>query len=249
MIGIYYIKNKSNGMVYIGQSIQIKTRWARHIWELNTNQHDNQYLQNAWNKYGQNNFEFGILEECPKEMLNERETYWFNKYAPNTYNLSSTGEHHYLQEESKLKISNKLKGVKKSSETIKRMREAQSKINHHRKHTPEAKEKIVNALIGRNVSVQTRNKISKANTGKQRIDILGKKRPVEVVEKYIAPKRKPVLQFDLEGNLIREWISTQEPSKKLGIPNANINRVLHGKRKQAGGYVWKYKTCLIVSQT
>mgnify|MGYP000886959842 CR=1 FL=1 len=62
--GVYQIVNKLNGHKYIGSSINIWTRWGRHLSDLRKNKHDNNYLQNAWNKYGEDNFEFGVLLFC-----------------------------------------------------------------------------------------------------------------------------------------------------------------------------------------
>jgi group I intron endonuclease len=62
MIGIYKIENKANGKVYIGQSANINKRWIEHRSNLNNNRHPNRKLQNAWNNYGQDNFDFNILE-------------------------------------------------------------------------------------------------------------------------------------------------------------------------------------------
>lgn len=52
-IGIYQIKNKINGKVYIGQSINIEKRLKRHLNDLRKLKHRNQHLQNAFNKYGE----------------------------------------------------------------------------------------------------------------------------------------------------------------------------------------------------
>lgn len=48
-------------------------RHCRHFGELNRNVHNNKHLQNAWNKYGEESFEFNVLEYCDVELLNERE--------------------------------------------------------------------------------------------------------------------------------------------------------------------------------
>lgn len=45
MIGIYKIENKVNGKVYVGQSIDINTRWKCHISYLNSGIHHNKHLQ------------------------------------------------------------------------------------------------------------------------------------------------------------------------------------------------------------
>ena len=55
-------------------------RHCRHFGELNRNVHNNKHLQNAWNKYGEESFEFNVLEYCDVELLNEREKYWINHF-------------------------------------------------------------------------------------------------------------------------------------------------------------------------
>lgn len=55
-------------------------------------------------------------------------------------------------------------------------------------------------------------------------------------------KAKPVLQFDKEGNFIREWPSGVKVEEELGIHQQSISWCCLGKRyKSAGGYLWKYK--------
>jgi group I intron endonuclease len=78
--GIYCILNILNNKRYIGYSQNINKRWTRHKNDLRRNKHDNSYLQNAWNKYGEENFEFVILEKCQAEFLKEREVYYIKQY-------------------------------------------------------------------------------------------------------------------------------------------------------------------------
>lgn len=91
--GIYYIKNKINGKYYIGQSKDIYSRWIHHKTDLRNGMHHNNHLQSAWNKYGEDNFEFSIIEECDKHDLNVREQYWILTYDSfeNGYNLDYGG--------------------------------------------------------------------------------------------------------------------------------------------------------------
>ena len=51
--------------------------------------------------------------------------------------------------------------------------------------------------------------------------------------------RKKNGQFDLNNNFIREWDSLTEASKQLNISIGNISSVIHNKRNQAGGFIWK----------
>lgn len=80
MVGIYIIKNKINNKVYIGQSINIKNRWKGHIKASKTN---DSHLYRAIRKYGLENFDFDVLEECSKEYLDEKENYYILKYNSN----------------------------------------------------------------------------------------------------------------------------------------------------------------------
>ena len=100
MIGIYMIKNKINGRVYIGQSSNIKKRWRTHVQDLNSQTHHNQKLQRAWNKYGPGGFDFIIIEECPVDELDKKERFYieiFDAYKTG-YNLTSGGRINSLEE-------------------------------------------------------------------------------------------------------------------------------------------------------
>lgn len=50
---------------------------------------------------------------------------------------------------------------------------------------------------------------------------------------------KTVIQYDLQGNYIKTWDSIKEAKKQLNISN-HISECCKGKRKTAGGFVWKY---------
>ena len=78
--GIYKITNLKNNKAYIGQSTDIKTRWKNHKIELKNNSHRNSHLQNAFNKYGEEAFEFRILEETFEENLDDAEEYWIDYF-------------------------------------------------------------------------------------------------------------------------------------------------------------------------
>jgi hypothetical protein len=54
-------------------------------------------------------------------------------------------------------------------------------------------------------------------------------------------KIKPILQYNKQGEFVREWESLTEANKTLHVAIGDIWRVLNGKRPFAGGYNWKYK--------
>jgi len=75
--GIYEIKCKLTGKIYIGSSVNINRRWMNHKNLLKQNKHYNKYLQSSWNKYGEENFEWRVIEIVDKENLIESELKWF----------------------------------------------------------------------------------------------------------------------------------------------------------------------------
>lgn len=103
--GIYKIENLINGKIYVGKTLHLNKRFKEHLWELKKGNHFNRYLQNSWNKYGEENFKFSILEEVSnKDLLYEKELEWilrlkandsaygYNSCLPNKDNCG-VGEH------------------------------------------------------------------------------------------------------------------------------------------------------------
>jgi group I intron endonuclease len=73
--GIYKILNRINGKYYVGSTKNFNKRWNSHKANLNKHTHTNIHLQNSYNKFGKENFEFHIVESlCDlkiKETLEE----------------------------------------------------------------------------------------------------------------------------------------------------------------------------------
>lgn len=97
MIGIYKIENKVNGKVYIGQSINIEERWRTHRNMLRRDDHYNKHFQNSWNKYGEENFDFSVIENVSDiKQLSPREIYWIDYFKSFDksfgYNMTVGGE-------------------------------------------------------------------------------------------------------------------------------------------------------------
>lgn len=85
-IGVYAIWSEIDDKKYVGIAWNpkgFKERWKSHRTMLRGNYHDNSYLQNHYNKYGENNLLFKILETCPKgiarEELEYKESQWIEK--------------------------------------------------------------------------------------------------------------------------------------------------------------------------
>lgn len=91
--GVYQIACTKNNKIYIGSSKNILSRWKHHTSELNRNCHGNMFLQEDWNKYGQDNFKFTILEETKIGNRYDVEQEYFKLLMPfyrtcNGYNIS-----------------------------------------------------------------------------------------------------------------------------------------------------------------
>lgn len=113
--GVYIINNKINNHNYIGSSVNIKKRFSRHKTDLRKNKHPNRYLQRAWNKYGEENFEFIHIEHITyPDQIRKREIRNINLYGGD-YNLDKVnldGIFYHTQETKDL-MSSLAKGKKK----------------------------------------------------------------------------------------------------------------------------------------
>lgn len=89
--GIYKITNLLNKKVYIGQSVDVKTRWSNHIKaSLGIDSIAHSKVHDAMMQDGVWNFTFELLEKCDKSMLNEREKYYIGFYQSNLYGYNLT---------------------------------------------------------------------------------------------------------------------------------------------------------------
>jgi group I intron endonuclease len=73
-VGICLVTTK----VYVGSSLTCKQRIRGHYRSLKRGNHTNQYVQSAYNKYGENNFVFEIIETCSGDDRFKREQWWVN---------------------------------------------------------------------------------------------------------------------------------------------------------------------------
>lgn len=130
MSGIYKIINKLDGKYYVGSSKNLSSkkgnRLSRHKTDLKYNRHINKKLQNAYNKYGINNFDFLIIEECEEHELLNKEQIYLNEAKnnkENCYNLSFIAGKVEMNDDVKNKIRKFKLGKKLSEKTIKILKE------------------------------------------------------------------------------------------------------------------------------
>lgn len=84
--GVYAIINQAGGNMYVGASKGVTSRWVRHQTLLRNNKHHSRHLQNAWDKYGPQRFQFVILAFCGVDDLADTEQYYINTLRP-VYNV------------------------------------------------------------------------------------------------------------------------------------------------------------------
>ena len=89
--GIYKITNKNNGLCYVGQSVDVADRWKQHIkCGLGIDTPAQNKLYKAMLKDGVTNFTFELLEQCDKQLLNEKERFYINLYQAYEFGYNST---------------------------------------------------------------------------------------------------------------------------------------------------------------
>jgi group I intron endonuclease len=261
--GIYIIQSISKPeRVYVGSAIDLKDRLRKHISDLQHNKHHSPTLQNHFNKYGESDLSFEVLESgeyVGKEHLLAREQGWYIPYggmnkdglpyfniakiagsnfgttqsdeARKKKSLAGIGRVASVETRKKRSEANKgqvpwIKGKHHSSETIIKMRKPKSE---------EHKNNISKALIGNTYGIGNKGNLGKPSPLK------GTTKSEESRKKMREGKILPILQYDLQGNFIKEWLSPIIAARELLINNGSISHCLIGDNKTGGGFIWKYK--------
>lgn len=137
MCGVYMIKNKVNGKFYIGSSIDIHVRWTKHKRCLRNGNHHSLHLQRAWDKYGEDNFDFIVLEETDPDKTYEREQHYLDILKPYDNSIGYNMIHNAVGGGLCGEL-NPMFGKHHSEETIDKIRQAKIGV----KHTDEWKEHL-----------------------------------------------------------------------------------------------------------
>lgn len=252
--GIYLIMNKINNKKYIGQASNIKTRWTHHKTDLRCGCHHNRHLQASWNKYGEENFVFSIIEECSEECLNDRESYWINYYNSynNGYNLDHGGNgiRGYVHTEEEIE---KMRRIKKpmiilqfdsNFNFIKEWMGGASHISKELKYTREC------------ILLRCDHRIKEMSLYKDSYWIYKDEyynedfswdkylNNIKLVEtcKPIIKNSKRIMQYTKDRQLIRIWDSYSE-LKKAGYNTSQISGICHQSRgkRTAANYIWCFE--------
>ncbi len=204
---IYYICNMKKGIIYkytspsgkhyIGKTINPKARKREHL--CNSKVLKTKFYS-AVRKYGLESFEYEVLFESPllpivelNLLLNEKEKHFIQMFDSfnNGYNLTLGGDGQIgFKHSEKTKALYRQQRKSYSQETLNKM----SIVAKNKVLSDETKEKIRLGNIGKGMTEANKQLVSEQ-------------------------KSKPIIQYDLEGNFIREWKSATQAAKELGFKN------------------------------
>jgi group I intron endonuclease len=162
---VYLITCSANGKQYVGSTVNgWEERWRGHK-SCMKNGRSNPAMQNSFNAYGMDAFSCRLLETVDEglERLVEREQYWIeelNTMAPVGFNCRDAGNQGSLTDAAKSRVSESLKQYytenSMSDETKQKISDALS----GRQRPEEVRRKISEAHQGRTVSEETKARIS-----------------------------------------------------------------------------------------
>lgn len=248
--GIYCIENLIDHKKYIGQSVNLKKRISKHLYELKNGVHFNDHLQQAWYKYGENNFNISIICYCKKDELDEKEIYYIDLYKTTDkkygYNKDSGGNKNKTRTE---ESCNKMREYWKQHggindgllQATKRAKKPVIQFNKKGEIIAEY-DSIIEAseatgIAFGNISAVCLgdNKTSFGYVWRFKGDDFNKFK----IENNIKTKKK-VVQYTMDRKYVNEYPSISDAWRETGIDYRNISAVCNGNRKSANGYIWKF---------
>lgn len=247
--GIYKITNCVNNKVYIGKSIDIlNKRWPYHKTLLNNGTHVNKHLQNSWNKYGEENFDFSIIFECSQDELDKYEIYYisvYKSYLPEYgYNKTYGGDGSIPTEETRNKMSVAHKGILGTAES-----KAKQSLKLSGENNPMyGRKKELHPAYGKIKSDETIQKLKDCWTEERRIAqserVFGKNNPMSERVGDLNHASRSAICIET-GDFFK---TLKDAAKWCGLKtHTNISNVCRGLRKHAGTHPitgeklsWKY---------
>lgn len=249
---VYKTTNLVNGKIYIGQDSKNNSKYLG----------SGDLIKKAIKKYGKEKFIKEVLCVCiDQDDLDIKEQFFIKELDSSNldigYNIALGGRNggsfgRKLSEEHKKKISESRIGIVFSddhknkiskahigktitNETREKMSISQ-KLIIHEPMKEETKEKISKIKTGKKASDETKEKMSDSHSGEKN-HFYGKKHSDETLSKT----RKPIIQLNIDGEIIKEWSGINEAAKSLNIRQSGISAVLCGRYKITSGFKFIYK--------
>lgn len=221
MTGIYKITNLLNNKIYIGQSVNIKERWKNHVRfsQDSKNPLYNNSLYKEIREYGSENFELTVIEECEKDDLNQRERYWINFYDSTNpeigYNLCLGGGYYAPRKVYQYDLDGNF--IKEyDSISIAALKTNSNKCG---------------------ISSCCNNRQLSCNNYQWSFELTKK---TKYSRKLSRCKEKPVFQYTLDGEFVKEFRSISEAARLTNNYHENISSCANKRTSSCGGYVWSF---------
>jgi hypothetical protein len=256
---VYCTTNIINGKKYIGSDSNNNPKYLG----------SGVYIKKAIKKYGRENFVKVIINEVNNlEIMKELEEYWieyFNAYESLMFynaTIHSAGVTHFPKDKI-INISQANKGNQYhlGHKQTSYQKEQTRKTNLGLKRSEEFKDLARARAMGNKYALgnifsdEVKKKISKAKTNhpcynnewKNKISKSRQGQPIseETKQKMRKPRpqcNRPIHQYSLSGDFIKEWNNTKEFALSVGKKQATmIIDVCKGRLHQAYNFIWKYK--------
>lgn len=221
--GIYKITNRVNGKIYIGQSRNIHARWIGHkTAATNPNSKKDSVLYNAMRKYGIENFEIEVIEECLPEQLDDREIFYIKEYKScikdnreigYNMNFGGSGNNGYGKPVCQYSLDGKY--IKTFPSAAEAEREIRGKEGTS----------ITNCCYGRILSWCGYMWRFEGDTPPQ---------------PYKDTREKEVSQYGLDGNFIKTFDSMALAAKEMGCYKTQISQCCRNRTGSCYGYQWRF---------
>lgn len=220
---IYKATDNTNGMSYIGQTVQFRKRKMEHE---RCRKEDDCIFHRAIEKHGKENFIWEIIDQTnSKENANTLEKFYiekYNTYKPNGYNMTKGGDGGSMWNAKPIVC------LEKDGTYVRRYNSA-------------GEAKRIDGFHDSDVLLCCKG-LKRQCLGKQFMfedDYLEHGATL-----YIKPEStcmKAIIQCDLNGNFVSRFKSVEEAARQTGVGRTRISSVITGYNKTAGGFIWVYE--------
>ena len=220
--GIYKFENNINHMIYIGQTIDLESRYKKHLQNISDLQHQEDFYC-ALREFGIENFSYEILEKFEifnQDVLDALEKYYidevYHSLTPNGYNMVPGGSNGAGLSKSKKVYQYDLQGRFLREFSSAHQAGYETKISYS------------------NICACCRKERPQAGPYQWRYN-------KEEVSSIKAKNYSGVLQYTKDGIFIKEYPTMEDAAKAVGCSKALICRVCKGQGKTGKGFIWRYK--------
>lgn len=246
--GVYAIINTINGHIYIGGTTQVfSRRWYDHKVKLNKGQHGNKYLQRAWKRYGEESFDFCVLERLEEvdDIFYTEQAYLDTHYGEGCYNIAKdvfnpmTNRTH--DEATRKLISEKVgarffdanyreeqKAIRSTEEARQKQREITSRLWEN----PEYRRKVIERMTGIPKTEEMKKKMSESAFKRWSQEGARESYGMRRAKTYgglVSP----------EGEVFDPVVNLRLFCRTHNLHRANISKVLSGEKQSHKGWTAK----------